>query len=96
MKLIEAYEQNNDTEGAEQFQSVLEEESKIIDGIIDKVSHLKGELEQRCRGSDGRHIRSLEAGAPDQVRQTEEVASGLSPHTYGPIKPPQLHLVETC
>ena len=37
-KLSEAYEQANDTEGAEQFQLTLDEESEIIDGVIDKVS----------------------------------------------------------
>ena len=49
-KLGEAYEQANDTEGAEQFQLTLDEESEIIDGVIDKVSQLKilkEELEQR-------------------------------------------------
>ena len=96
-KLIEAYEQNNDNEGAEQFQSVLDEESEIIDGIIDKVSKLKvlrGELEQRRRESDRRHT-----GTTDQVRQTQQtgdVASGLSPQTYGPIKPPQLEITPFC
>ena len=49
-KLSEAYEQANDTEGAEQFQLTLDEESEVIDGVIDKVSQLKilkEELEQR-------------------------------------------------
>lgn len=100
-KLAEAYEQNNDNEGAE---TVLDEEGEMIGGIIDKVPQLKvlqGELERRRRESDGRHTVKLER-ATDQVRQTQQVgdiASGLSPHMYGPIKPPSLkllHLVETC
>ena len=88
-KLIEVYEQNNDNEGAEQFQSVLDEESEITVGIIDKVSQLKvlrGKLEQRRHESDRRHT-----GTTDQVRQTQQtgdVTSGLSPQTYGPIKLP--------
>ena len=54
-KLSEAYEQANDTEGAEQFQLTFDEESEIIDGVIDKVSQLKilkEELEQRRRETE--------------------------------------------
>ena len=29
-KLIEAYEQNNDSEGAQQFQSILDKENEVI------------------------------------------------------------------
>jgi len=53
-KLAEAYEQNNGNEGAEQFQTVLDEESEMIGGIIDKVSQLEVlqiELEWRRRES---------------------------------------------
>ena len=42
-KLAEAYEQNNDNEGAKQFQTILDEESEMINGI-DKVSQLKSSL----------------------------------------------------
>ena len=94
-KLIEAYEQSNDNEGAEQFQGILDEDSEIIDGIIDKVSQLKvlkGELEQRRRESDGRRRGSLETSATTEVRQVGDITSGLSTHIYGPIKPPQLEI----
>ena len=94
-KLIEAYEQSNDIEGAEQFQGILDEDSEIIDGIIDKVSQLKvlkGELEQRRRESDGRRTGNLETSATTEVRQVGDITSGLSTHTYGPIKPPQLEI----
>ena len=40
-KLAEAYEQNEDTDGAEQFQTTLDEDSELVDGIIDKMSQLK-------------------------------------------------------
>ena len=97
-KLIEAYEQNNDSEGAQQFQSVLDEENEVIDGVLDKVSQLKvlkRELEQRRRESDVRHAESTEASAAVQVRQMHQpgdITSGLSQQIYGPIKPPQLEI----
>lgn len=97
-KLIEAYEQNNDSKGTQQFQSILDKENEVIDGILDKVSQLKvlkRELEQRQRESDVRHIESTEASAAAQVRQTHQpgdITSGLSQQIYGPIKPPQLEI----
>ena len=97
-KLIEAYEQNNDNEGAEKFQNVLDKESELIDGILDKISQLKvlkRELEQRRQGSDGRHEESLGIRAEAQVRQMhppEDITSSLSQQMYGPIKPPQLKI----
>ena len=39
-KLINAYEQNNDTERAEQFQQLLDEDSELIDNILTKTSKL--------------------------------------------------------
>ena len=89
--LIEAYEQSNDNKGAEQFQRVLDEECDLLGGIIDKISQLKvlkEELEQRWRERDGRNRWSEETRASDQVR-TEKLEA---PHTYGPIKPPQLEI----
>ena len=56
-KLIEAFEQNNDVDGAEQFQLTLDEESEVIDGMIDKLSQLKvlkAELERRRREGERR------------------------------------------
>ena len=97
-KLIEASEQNNEREGAQQFQSVLDEENEVIYGILDKVSQLKvlkRELKQRRRESDVRHAESTEASAASQVRQTHQpgdITRGLSQQIYGPIKPPQLEI----
>jgi len=93
----EVYEQSNDNEGAEQFQRVLDEECDLLGGIIDKISQLKvlkEELEQRRRESDGRNRWSEETRVSDQVRteQSGEIGSGLAPHIYGPIKPPQLEI----
>ena len=97
-KLIEADEQNNDNDGAEQFQCILDEESEVIGAILDKVSQLKAvkrELEQKRRESDGRHTENREASTATQVRQTHlpgDITSGLSQQMYGPIKPPQLEI----
>ena len=77
-KLSEAYEQANDTEGAEQFQLTLDEESEIIDGVIDKVSQLKilkEELEQRRRETE-----------------TTGIANSCSPQPIAPLRPPQLDI----
>jgi len=40
-KLVETYEQNEDQEGAEQFQGILDEEAEIIDGVLTRISKLK-------------------------------------------------------
>ena len=40
-KLMEAYDQGNDAEAAEQFQNVLDEDTELTKVIIDKISQLK-------------------------------------------------------
>jgi len=40
-KLVEAYEQAEDTEAAKQFHTTLDQESELIDDIISKISQLK-------------------------------------------------------
>ena len=45
-----AYEHNEDQEGAEQFQGILDEEAELIDGVLSRISELKilkGELERK-------------------------------------------------
>ena len=39
-KLNDAFEQSKDTEGADSFQVVLDEEAEFIDGILTKISEL--------------------------------------------------------
>ena len=41
-KLTDAFEQVNDTEGAEQFQQVLDEDAELIDTVLSRISELKG------------------------------------------------------
>jgi len=40
-KLNDAFEQSKDTEGANSFQVVLDEEAEFIDGILTKIYELK-------------------------------------------------------
>ena len=40
-KLIEAYEQSEDLEGAERFQNILNEETELIDSVLTRISKLK-------------------------------------------------------
>ena len=48
-KLINAYEQNNDTERAEQFQQLLDEDSELIDNILTKTSKLNVRIKNWTR-----------------------------------------------
>ena len=58
-KLVETYEQNSDTEAAEQFQSVLDGDADFIEGIINKISELKVLEEavekKKCKESEARY-----------------------------------------
>jgi len=40
-KVVDVHEQNNDTEGAEQFQKALDEEADLIDDVLTRTSELK-------------------------------------------------------
>lgn len=40
-KVIKAFEQSNDSENAEQFQIVLDEEAELMDSVLTKISKLK-------------------------------------------------------
>ena len=62
-KLAEAYGQSEDAVAAEQFQTILDEDSELVDGIIDKISQLKilkEELERKCKESEGRTGQNVE------------------------------------
>lgn len=40
-KVIDEYEQNNDTESAGQFQMTLDEEANLIDNVLTRTSKVK-------------------------------------------------------
>ena len=101
-KLIEAYEQSEDQEGAEQFQNILDEEAELIDGILTRISKLKilkGEVERKH--SEIEKTQSHMLGGYSETAQinhthlnptTSEIASIWSPSVQGPIKPPHLEI----
>jgi len=103
-KLVEAYEQSSDTEAAEQFQSILDEDADFIEGIIDKISKLKvlkEAVEKKRKESEARHNPSLEQRAREVQEQTKhlqstshspEVATIWSQPSLGPMKPPRLDI----
>ena len=92
-KLTDAFEQNKDSEGAEQFQQVLDEDAELIDSVLTKTSELKvlkAELE-RIRKELEVHSRD-----PHPTRTSTSDVSIASiwsqPNVQGPIKPPQLEI----
>ena len=103
-KLAEAYEQNEDTDGAEQFQTALDEDSELVDCIIDKMSQLKilkEELERKRQESESRTDQSLERRLTQMQEQVSlmqsthrstHMSSIWSQPTPGPLKPPQLDI----
>ena len=40
-KLADAYDQNNDVDGVEQFQQMLDEDAKLMDNAVSRISELK-------------------------------------------------------
>ena len=97
-KLIDAYEQNNDTEGAEQFQQLLDEDAELIDNILTKTSDLKVlkiELERTRKELEIRN-RDLHLTREGSSHASDiHIASIWSqPSAHGPIKPPQLEIME--
>ena len=49
-KLVDMFKQSEDVEGAEQYQTVLDEEAEFIDGVLTRISELKilkGKVEQK-------------------------------------------------
>jgi len=61
-KLIEAFDQNEDSDGAEQFQAVLDEEADFIDGVLTRISELKivkQEVERKRRELSRRRLKAM-------------------------------------
>ena len=103
-KLADAYDHNEDPVPAEQFQAVLDKDSELTDGIIDKISQLKilkEELKRKRREHEGRESQNLEQRMEqmqEQVRQLQSthqptgMANIWSQPAPGPLKPPQLDI----
>ena len=105
-KLAEAYEQAEDTDAAEQFQTTLDEDSELIENTITNISQLKllkDESERKCRELENSPTTT---GLVERVTQVQEQTNRLQstqsitslagiwspPTPEGPIKPPQLEI----
>ena len=103
-KLVEAYDQGTDTEAAEQFQNVLDEDTEFTEGIIDKISQLKvlkEEVGKKRREMEAHQNLSLEqrvTQVQEQVKHLQssshstEIASIWTQPNSGPMKPSQLDI----
>ena len=97
--LIEVFKQNNDVEGAEQFQLTLDDESEVINGVIDKLFQLKvlkAELEHRHWKSERRPNESSETRFTEMQQHVGQIhtqqTTGMSAQFLGLLKPPQLEI----
>jgi len=98
-KLVDKFEQSEDAEGAEHFQTVLDEESEFIDGVLTRKSELKilkGEVERkRTKLETAQSPVLVSANSTQQTDHTQlssEIASIWSPSVQGPTKPPHLEI----
>jgi len=91
-KVVDAYEQNNDTEGAEQFQKALDEEADLIDDVLTRTSELKVLRDELERKRKELSTDSNAAQTNPPSTQGSSIASIWSQPTQGPIKPPQLEI----
>ena len=98
-KLIEEYEQSEDQEGAGQFQTTLDEEAELIDGVLNGIFELKileGEGERKRNEIE--KAQSHVAGSSNKTERinhtptSSEIASIWSPSVQGPIKSPHLEI----
>ena len=90
-KLAEVFEQGQDVQAAEQFQTVLDEESELIDDTITKISQLKllkEELEKRRKESDN----STQSLVQRVTQVQEQINHWSQPPADRPIKAPQLDI----
>ena len=78
----------------EQFQLTLDEESEVIDGMIDKLSQLKvlkAKLERRHRESERRPNESSETRFTEMQQHVGQIhtqqTTGMFSQFLGPLKP---------
>ena len=77
-KLAEAYDQAEDTDAAEQFQTTLDKDSELIDNTITNISQLKllkEEFERKRRELEN----SPTTGLVERVTQVQEQINRLHP-----------------
>ena len=105
-KLAEAYDQAEDTDAAEQFQTTLDEDSELIDNTITNISQLKLLKEESERKRKELENSPTTTSLVERVTQVQEQINRLQstqsttslagiwslPTAEGPIKPPQLEI----
>ena len=93
-KLADAYDHNNDADGAEQFQQTLNEDAELMDNIVSRISDLelkmmKEELET-VRKKVEIHSHTTQPTTIDTPGVN--LANIWSQSTHGAIRPPQLDI----
>ena len=102
-KLAEAYEQAEDTDAAEQFQTTLDKDSELVENTITNTSQLKLLKEESERKRRELENSPTTTGLVERVTQVQEQINCLQsttslagiwspPTAEGPIKPPQLEI----
>ena len=102
-KLMDAYEEESNSEASAEFQSILEQDSEFMDSVIDKVSQLKvlkEEVERKRRELDTNHTQNLEQRLTQvqeqmsllQSSQTRSEEFCLQPPLTGAVKPTQIDI----
>lgn len=91
-KLAEAYDQNNDEDGAEQFQQTLDEDAALMDNVVSRISELKMMKEEleRVRKNVEAHSQTTQPTTIDTPGVN--LANIWSQSTHGAIRPPQLDI----
>ena len=98
-KLNDAFEQSKDTEGADSFQVVLDEEAEFINGILTKISELKVikvEVERKRNELETAQIHTSSHSDTTEATTSPPHAAIASiwtqPSQQGPIKPQHIEI----
>lgn len=94
-KLMDAYDQNNDTEGAEQFQQTLDKDAELMDNVVSRISELtmmKEELERVRKNFETQDRRSQTTQPTTIDTPGANLANIWSQSTHGAIRPPSLDI----
>ena len=90
--MIDAFEQNKDVDGAEQFQQVLDEYAELMDNVVSRISELKV-IEELERVHKNLKAQSSHTQAPPLDTSGVNIANTWSQSTHSPIRPPQLNII---
>ena len=101
-KLMDAIEAESNSEAATEFQATLDEDSELIDNIINRVSQLKtlkDEVERKRREAETSQSQNLErrlTQVQEQMSLLQSSQTGELRNIWSPLsaaaKPPQLDI----